>query len=98
MSRNLILPDFPVAPTEYDPRYMAQVVRSFSVFLRQFQNPGEARATKMTLTNLQSNDYGLEVGAIFEQDGFLKITKAGTPHPVSFEVTSAVGQVSITTT
>jgi len=98
MSRRLVVPQFPVAPSQYDQKYMAQVVRSFSVFLQQFINPGDVRATELTLTNLQSNDYGLEPGALFEQGGFVKISKLDSPHPASLSASSSVGQVSVTTT
>ena len=65
MSRNLVLPFFPVAPAEYDQQYFAEVVRSFSVYLDQMQNPGEGRNTFSVFTNLQTDDSGLEPGAIF---------------------------------
>ena len=71
MSRGLVQPLFPNPPTDYDPVFMAEVVRAFSVFLQQVNNPGPWRATEMTLTNLQTNDAGLEVGALFQKDGFL---------------------------
>ncbi len=51
MSRKLVLPFFPVAPQQYDPTFMSEVIRSFSVFLDQYQNPGDARNTTLTLTN-----------------------------------------------
>jgi len=50
------------------------------------------------LTNLQTNDQGLEVGALFEQDGFVKITKANTPHVGGLAATGGVGSVTVTTT
>ena len=60
MSRNLVLPFFPVAPTQYDQQYLAEVVRSFAVYLEQMQNPGEGRNTFSVFTNLQTDDSGLE--------------------------------------
>ena len=56
MSRNLILPFFAVPPTQYDQQYFANLTRSFAVYMEQQQNPGEERATKLTLTDLQSDD------------------------------------------
>ena len=70
MSRGLVQPLFPNPPTDYDPVFMAEIVRAFSVFLQQVNNPGPWRATDMTLTALQTNDKGLEVGALFQKDGF----------------------------
>ena len=64
MSRNLILPFFAVPPTQYDQQYFANLTRSFAVYMEQQQNPGEERATKLTLTDLQTDDSGLENGAL----------------------------------
>ena len=54
MSRNLVLPFFPTPPEEYDQQYMSELVRAFSVYLTQMQNPGEGRHTGLALTNLQA--------------------------------------------
>lgn len=97
MSRNLVLPFFPVAPQQYDQQYFAEVVRAFSVYLEQMQNPGEGRNTFMVLTNLQTDDSGLETGALFQQDGFVKITLINTPHVRGSTGTGAVGSVTVTT-
>ena len=97
MSRNLVLPFFPVAPTEYSQPYFAEVVRAFSVYLEQMQNPGEGRNTFMVLTNLQTDDSGLETGALFQQDGFVKITLSNSPHVRGSTGTGGVGTVTVTT-
>ena len=97
MSRNLVLPFFPVAPSEYNQQYLEEVVRSFAVYLQQMQNPGEGRNTQLVLTNLQTDDSGLETGALFQQDGFVKITLINTPHVRGSAGTGAVGSVTVTT-
>ena len=96
-SRKVTLPQFPVAPTAYDPMYMAEVVRAFSLFLQQTQNPGDMRGTALTLTNLQSNDQNLETGALFEHGGYVKISQINIPHPAGVSGTGAVGSVTVTT-
>ena len=73
MSRGLVLPNFPNAPSEYDKQYQAEVVRAFSAFLQQVNNPGPWRATSLTITNLQTNATGLEDGTLFQVDGFVKV-------------------------
>lgn len=98
MSRNLVLPFFPIAPEEYDQRYFSEVVRAFSVYLEQMQNPGEGRNTQLVLTNLQTDDSGLETGALFQQDGFVKIALINTPHVRGSSGTGGVGSVTVTTT
>ena len=96
MSRNLVRPFFPIPPTEYNQPYFAEIIRAFSVYLEQQQNPGEGRNTFLVLTNLQNNDFGLETGALFEVDGFVKITKTNTPHVVGSSGTGGVGSVTVT--
>jgi len=98
VSRDLILPYFAVPPREYDQQYFANLTRSFATYMQQQQNPGEERATRLTLTNLQADDSGLEVGALFQQDGFVKITRTNVPHSRGSSGTGAVGSVTVTTT
>lgn len=96
MARRLVQPQFPIPPREYDQRYLAEIVRAFSLFLEQTQNPGEDRATTLTLTDLPTSDFGLETGALFQQDGFVKITLANTPHVVGSSSSGGVGTVTVT--
>jgi hypothetical protein len=97
MSRNLVRPYFPIPPSQYDQPYFAEVIRSFSTYLNQQQNPGEGRNTFIVLTNVQTTDQGLEPGALFQQNGFVKITQANVPHPGGVSSTGAVGTVTVTT-
>ena len=98
MSRKLTRSFFAVPPGQYDQTYFSQLVQSFYFLLEQLQNPGDARHTTMTLTNLQTNDQGLEPGALFQQDGFVKITQANTPHVGGIASTGEVGSVTVSTT
>jgi hypothetical protein len=96
-TRQVPAPLFPYPPTEYQQQYFADIVRAFGVFVEQQRNPGEARATKMTMTNLPSNfDVSLETGALFEVDGFVKISKLNAPHPQGNGSTTTLGSVSVT--
>lgn len=97
MSRNLILPFFAVPPAQYDQQYFSNLTRSFAVYMEQQQNPGEERATRLTLTDLQTDDSGLETGALFQQDGFVKITLGNSPHVRGSTGTGGVGTVTVTT-
>ena len=90
MSRRLTRPFFPVPPPQYVQNYFAELVRSFSVYLDQMQNPGDIRATTLTLTDLQSDNVGLEVGALFELNGFVK-----SPSLRGSLATGQVGQVTV---
>tara|TARA_R100001460_G_scaffold24318_4_gene48800 strand:+ start:945 stop:1145 length:201 start_codon:yes stop_codon:yes gene_type:complete len=66
--------------------------------MEQQQNPGEERATRLTLTDLPTDDAGLENGALFQQDGFVKITLINKPHVRGSGAIGAVGTVTVTTT
>ena len=96
-SRNLVQPQFPIPPKAYDASYMAEIVRAFSVFLQQVNNPGDSRATTLTLTHLQSDDYNLETSALFQHDGYVKITLGNVSNPRGSEGTGTVGSVTVTT-
>lgn len=96
MSVGLVQPFFPNAPAEYDQRYQAEVVRAFSILLNQLNNPGPWKATSLTLTNLQTDDFGLENGGVFQVGGFLKIALANSPHPRGQSASGAVGSVTVT--
>lgn len=98
MSRNLAKPYFPNPPREYTPKYFSELVRAFSVYIEQVQNPGEGRNTFTVFTNLQTDDSGLETGAIFNHGGYVKITQQNTPHVRGSAGTGAVGSVTVTTT
>jgi len=102
MSRNLVLPFFPVPPEQYNQQYMEEIVRSFSIYLTQIQNPGAGRHTELVLTNLQTHDQGLEVGALFiDQDttgvfNSIKITVADATNIRGNSATGSVGSVTVT--
>lgn len=78
-------------------QYFAEIVRSFSTYLEQMHNPGEGRNTRLVLTNLQTDDTGLETGSLFQQAGFVKVTQINTPHVRGSSATGTVGTVAVTT-
>jgi len=73
MSRQLVPPNFSLPPDEYDPQYFREMLRSLSQLVVQLQNPGELRGTKITLTDLPTSDIDLEVGALFNDNGTIKV-------------------------
>jgi hypothetical protein len=94
-SRNIPLPYFPTPPKEYDQRFFAEFLRAFSLYMEAARNPGEGRATFMVLTALQTDDQGLEPGALFQQNGFVKVSILNTPHVGGQSLTASVGTVSV---
>ena len=73
MSRQLVPPTFSLPPDEYDVQYFNDLVRSLGQLVNQLQIPGELRGTKITLTDLPTSDTGLEVGALFNDNGTIKV-------------------------
>ena len=66
-------PRLPEAPQQYDPQYMADLLRALEIFISQERTPGEMRGTKITLTELPTSSSGLESGALFNDSGTVKI-------------------------
>ena len=66
-------PRLPEAPDQYDPQYMAELLRALEIFISQERTPGEMRGTKITLTELPTSSSGLETGALFNDSGTVKI-------------------------
>tara|TARA_B100000900_G_scaffold399640_2_gene402391 strand:- start:2123 stop:2353 length:231 start_codon:yes stop_codon:yes gene_type:complete len=74
MSSNGIPPPrLPEPPVEYSQQAMRDLTRALQVFINQERNPGEIRATKITLTDLPTSSSGLETGALFNDSGTIKI-------------------------
>ena len=73
MSRELVPPQFSLAPEEYDRAYFDDMVRSLTQLVIQLQNPGELRGTKITLTDFPTSASGLETGALYNDSGTIKI-------------------------
>ena len=48
-------------------------VRALQIFILQERNPGELRATKITLTDLPTSATGLETGALYNDSGTVKV-------------------------
>ena len=67
------LPQFPLPPAEYDRIYFDELVRALTQLVTQIQNPGELRGTKITLTDLPTSPTGLETGALYNDNGIVKV-------------------------
>lgn len=100
-SRGIPPPRLPTPPSTLDPDlrvYLTDLTRALEFFIELENNPGEQRATKMTMTNLPTSDTGLEVGALFEIDGRVYISRADTSVLTSVAGTMALGSLTIVTT
>ena len=96
-SRGLVPPFFAIPPTQYEQSYFADIIRAFSLYVLQQQPAGEGRNTALVLTALPSNDVGLEPGALFEVDGFVKISRLSCSNPAGTGATGAVGTTTVVT-
>jgi len=96
MSRNLNLPFFPLPPDDYNKEYFAEVLRSYSTYLQNMQNPGEGRNTFKVFTNLQTDDSGLEDGTVFNHGGQLRVPVAHSPYVQGSQATGSVGTITVT--
>lgn len=84
MASPLPRPYFPLPPNTYTPAYMSEVVRAFSVYVDQTQNPGPAVFNTLNLLNLPvyadnaaATTGGLAVGDVYRTStGDLKIVYA----------------------
>ena len=98
---------FGVPPREYDPNYMREVVRAFSLFQEQLSNPGKVTANELNLkpegggirqfaNNVEAYAAGLQPGDMWMlSTGEVRITiDPNVTVPVSIEFfNSATGQV-----
>ena len=98
---------FGVPPREYDPNYMREVVRAFSLFQEQLSNPGKVTANQLNLkpegggirqfaNNVEAYAAGLQPGDMWMlSTGEVRITiDPNVTVPVSIEFfNSATGQV-----
>lgn len=74
MSGNQVAPPrLPEAPEEYTRSYMQDLIRSLEIFIEQERNPGEIRATSVTITDLPTSATGLEAGTLYNDAGTVKV-------------------------
>ena len=66
-------PRLPEPPEQITREYVEDLVRTLEIFITQERNPGELRATKITLTDLPTSATGLESGALYNDSGTIKI-------------------------
>ncbi len=74
MSGNQVAPPrLPEAPEEYTRSYMSDLIRTLEIFIEQERNPGEIRATSLTITDLPTSATGLEAGTLYNDAGTVKV-------------------------
>lgn len=96
MDQRVQLPTFPLPGSEYSQRYLADLVNALNRLVVAVKAPGEGRQTTIVLTNLQSNDQGLETGTIFQVNGALRVSVPDTPYLAGNSAIASVGTVAVT--
>ena len=96
MDRRTTTPVFSRPPATYDQTYFSDLVRALSSLVIYIQTPGEGRQTTIVLTNLQSDDYGLEPGTTFQVQGALRVSVLYSPYVRGVSGRGSVGSVTVT--
>lgn len=96
-SRSVPFPLFPNPPQQYDQRFFNEFIRSFLIYMNNIQNPGEGRNTTVVLTALKSSDQGLAPGAVFQNDGILRVSLINQPYLAPVTCAGQLGAVSVVT-
>ena len=70
MGTNSPVPYFPTPPAVYSQEYLNQLVRAFSTFIQQTNNPGEAVYSTLRLIRLKTyaNNAAAIAGGLAEND------------------------------
>lgn len=96
MDRRLTLPVFGNAPDEYDRRHLDDIARKLNQMITALRSPGEGRQTRLVITDLTNNDYGLEPGTLFQVDGMLLVSVVYKPYLVGVSASGGVGTATVT--
>lgn len=72
MSVKTIRPLLPSAPNQYDPAYLHQLSRSLENLINEVRNPLTSINNLPSATVIDS----LEVGDLYEENGFVKVVRA----------------------
>jgi hypothetical protein len=52
---------------------MQDLIRTLEIFIEQERNPGEIRATSVTITDLPTSATGLATGTLYNDAGTVKV-------------------------
>lgn len=96
MDYRIVFPTFSRPPAQYEQRYFSDLIRALASLVEVIRAPGEGRQTTIVLTDLQSDDYGLEPGTIFEVNGALRVSVLYTSYVRGLSGTGGVGTVTVT--
>tara|TARA_R100001480_G_scaffold9889_9_gene18346 strand:- start:1253 stop:1414 length:162 start_codon:yes stop_codon:yes gene_type:complete len=52
---------------------MSDLIRALEIFIEQERNPGDLRASTITITDLPTSATGLETGTLYNDSGTVKV-------------------------
>jgi hypothetical protein len=83
----------PVAPNDYEQNYVNQLARNLDRVIDEQRNP------LLNIQNMPSDGVAntLELGDLYEQNGFLRIVRQNDIFSGSSSATGAVGTVTVST-
>jgi hypothetical protein len=71
-------PVLPLAPTDYNPEYLNQLIRALNTYLNQIGSTTPIVIDQLTLLALPTSPAGLRPGTVWNDGGTLKIVLANT--------------------
>jgi hypothetical protein len=71
-------PVLPLAPTNYNPEYINQLIRALNLYLKQAGSTTPIVIDQLTLLALPTSPVGLRAGTVWNDGGTLKIVLANT--------------------
>jgi hypothetical protein len=71
-------PVLPLAPTDYNPEYLNQLIRALNTYLNQIGSTTPIVIDQLTLLALPTSPVGLRPGTVWNDNGTLKIILANT--------------------
>ncbi len=94
MTTQVIRTILPVAPNDYEQNYVNQLARNLDRVIDEQRNP------LLNIQNMPSDGVAntLELGDLYEQNGFLRIVRQNDIFSGSSSATGAVGTVTVSTT
>ena len=94
MTRKIIRQIIPIAPAVYDSAYVNQLARTLDNFI------DEQRSPNVNFQGIPSDGAAntLELGDVFEANGFLKIIRLNDKHSGSVAAAGNIGTVTVSTT
>ena len=92
------IPRLPRPVGEVDRRYVDQLVEAIERAIDVLNTEQRRSFSEISLLDLQAHGANLRIGDVFEDDGVLKIVRAGEAYATSSVGTTAIGTVTVSTT